>query len=72
MSFGFDRAARKGSTCRPPRAGTVTCRFCGQEGLEWRQTKAGRWRLYSPGARWPHVCRKYVPPDEDEDLDEED
>jgi hypothetical protein len=68
-NLGFDRPARKGSTCRPPRTRTVTCRYCGAEGLEWRKTKAGRWRLYRPGARWPHVCKQYEP-DEPEDEEE--
>ena len=55
----------------PARSKAVTCRFCGQTGLEWRRTKQGRWRLYPVGRKWPHVCRDYVPPDEDDDDEDE-
>lgn len=50
----------------------LRCRYCGQQGLEWRRTKGGRWRLYAPGATRPHVCKSYVPADDEEDDEDED
>jgi len=48
----------------------VTCRHCGTSGLEWRQQKNGKWRLYAPGRKFPHACRQYEPVEEREDEDE--
>ena len=52
----------------------VRCHYCGEEGLQWRQTKtSGKWRLYALGASRPHVCREYAPREcEDEDDEDED
>jgi hypothetical protein len=49
----------------------VTCRHCGTSGLEWRKQKNGRWRLYVPESRFPHVCREYVPDEEEDEDDDE-
>lgn len=55
----------------PPKGQGARCHYCGKGGLEWRQTKTGRWRLYGVGAKWPHVCKQYEPAEEETD-DEED
>jgi len=48
------------------------CQHCGVTGLEWRQYKNGRWRLFAPNRTRPHVCPEYEPADDDQDDEDGD
>lgn len=38
---------------------SITCKYCGKHGLEWKQTMNG-WRLYEGHEK--HMCRRDAPP----------
>lgn len=37
------------------RVRTVTCRYCGKDGLNWSQTATGKWWLKNEAGEW-HKC----------------
>jgi hypothetical protein len=44
--------------------GDRRCRFCGERGLRWTQTRDGKWRLVDHRG-WLHVCQQYIEARED-------